>query len=213
MYEVALSSKPPTTATTAILQPHNPTTPPPQPQPTTTQPHNPTPLPRPNPPQHPPTQPHNPTTTPPQLHPHRALYPWAQVPGLPNDFFLHAGQDGLGVGGSGHWAIWLDEVRAWGGGGRGLGFRVGGLRAGADRRASGFGGSGGGVRFHGATGSRFGLGRSLQSGAVVASKGAQLLNPPRTAPPYPANPPGAAEGQQRRVRHVCEPLPRLLGGV
>jgi hypothetical protein len=28
---------------------------------------------------------------------------------LPNDFFMLCGPDGLGVGGSGHWAIFLDE--------------------------------------------------------------------------------------------------------
>ncbi|KAI8474831.1 MAG: TLD-domain-containing protein [Monoraphidium minutum] len=44
-----------------------------------------------------------------QLHPRRAAYPWAQAPGLQNDFFQFVGPDGLGVGGSGHWALFLDE--------------------------------------------------------------------------------------------------------
>ena len=56
----------------------------------------------------------NQTTTPtpitPQLHGRRrALYPWARKPGLDNAFFQHVGPEGLGVGGSGHWAIFLDS--------------------------------------------------------------------------------------------------------
>ncbi|GBF97371.1 hypothetical protein Rsub_11018 [Raphidocelis subcapitata] len=43
------------------------------------------------------------------LAPHRAVWPWVQAKGLPNDFFQFVGQDGLGVGGSGHWAIFLDD--------------------------------------------------------------------------------------------------------
>lgn len=43
------------------------------------------------------------------MHPRRVAYPWAQAPGLQNDFFQFVGHDGLGVGGSGHWAVFLDE--------------------------------------------------------------------------------------------------------
>lgn len=44
-----------------------------------------------------------------QVRPRRALYPWAQSPGVQNDFFQFVGHDGLGVGGAGHWAVFLDE--------------------------------------------------------------------------------------------------------
>jgi hypothetical protein len=43
------------------------------------------------------------------LAPRRAVYPWARVPGFDNAFFQHASPDGLGVGGTGHWAIFLEE--------------------------------------------------------------------------------------------------------
>lgn len=53
---------------------------------------------------------HRPNPKPPQLHGRRrALYPWARKPGLDNAFFQHVGPEGLGVGGSGHWAIFLDS--------------------------------------------------------------------------------------------------------
>lgn len=45
----------------------------------------------------------------PQLAPRAAVYPWMQAPGVQNDFFQWAGPDGLGAGGSGHWAVYLDS--------------------------------------------------------------------------------------------------------
>lgn len=41
--------------------------------------------------------------------PRRVLYPWQRLKGGPqNDFFQFSQHEGLGVGGAGHFAFWLD---------------------------------------------------------------------------------------------------------
>jgi len=44
-----------------------------------------------------------------QLYPRRLLWHWRQVQGVSNDYFQFSTHEGLGVGGSGHFAVWLDN--------------------------------------------------------------------------------------------------------
>ncbi|GMH33469.1 hypothetical protein BSKO_01303 [Bryopsis sp. KO-2023] len=43
-----------------------------------------------------------------QLEPHRIYYPWKKESKVRNDFFMYGSMESIGVGGTGHFAIWLD---------------------------------------------------------------------------------------------------------
>jgi hypothetical protein len=45
-----------------------------------------------------------------QVHPRQLLWRWKDhVPGAANDYFQFSTHEGLGVGGAGHFAVWLDN--------------------------------------------------------------------------------------------------------
>eukprot|EP00210_Caulerpa_lentillifera_P000566 g547.t1 len=49
-----------------------------------------------------------------QMEPYRVYYPWKQESKIANNFFMFATNDHLGVGGTGHFAIWLDAELLYG---------------------------------------------------------------------------------------------------